>query len=171
MYRVVGTDGQVYGPVDADTLRQWCREGRVLPATVIQDPISGQLVRADQLPETMAVLESMPKTQPMAPPMPTPSMGNTPTVHVNNYIGGHGLPAMPTTGPKSRVAAGLLALFLGAFGIHRFYLGHNGTGIAMLLLTVLTCGYGGVISGIWAIVDMIGIFTGSMRDSDGQPLY
>jgi TM2 domain-containing membrane protein YozV len=72
--------------------------------------------------------------------------------------------------PKSKIIAGLLALFLGSLGIHRFYLGHNNIGVAMLLITVLTCGWGGIITGIWAFIDMILIFTGSMNDSNNQPL-
>ncbi|MGB3224340.1 MAG: zinc-ribbon domain and TM2 domain-containing protein [Desulforhopalus sp.] len=35
---------------------------------------------------------------------------------------------------KSKIAAALLALFLGGFGIHKFYLGQVGTGIVYLLL-------------------------------------
>ena len=34
---------------------------------------------------------------------------------------------------KSKVAAGILALFLGGIGIHKFYLGKTGQGILMLL--------------------------------------
>jgi TM2 domain-containing membrane protein YozV len=90
---------------------------------------------------------------------------------VNNYIGHAGVPALPVTGPRSRLVAALLAFFLGALGIHRFYLGHNGSGTAMLLITLLTCGYGGIITWIWALVDLIGILTGSMRDANGQALY
>ncbi|MDE2134902.1 MAG: TM2 domain-containing protein [Alphaproteobacteria bacterium] len=36
-------------------------------------------------------------------------------------------------GGKSKIAAGLLAIFLGALGIHKFYLGYTGPGIIMLL--------------------------------------
>lgn len=35
--------------------------------------------------------------------------------------------------PKSKVAAGILALFLGGIGIHKFYLGNVGMGIVYLL--------------------------------------
>ena len=40
-----------------------------------------------------------------------------------------------TSSGKSRVAAGLLAIFLGALGIHKFYLGYTGPGIILLLIT------------------------------------
>ena len=38
-----------------------------------------------------------------------------------------------SSGGKSKLTAALLALFLGGFGIHRFYLGKIGTGILYLL--------------------------------------
>lgn len=38
---------------------------------------------------------------------------------------------------KSKIAAGLLAIFLGSLGIHKFYLGYTMTGIIMLLITLL----------------------------------
>ncbi|EPG66036.1 NINE protein [Leptospira wolffii] len=56
----------------------------------------------------------------------------------------------------------LLCFFLGTFGIHRFYTGNTGIGIAQLL-TFGCCG-------IWAVVDFILILTGSYRDGKGNPL-
>lgn len=38
---------------------------------------------------------------------------------------------------KDHVAAGLLAIFLGIFGVHKFYLGYNTAGFVMLAITVL----------------------------------
>ena len=38
---------------------------------------------------------------------------------------------------KSKVAAGLLALFVGSLGIHKFYLGYKSEGIIMLVITLL----------------------------------
>ena len=38
---------------------------------------------------------------------------------------------------KSKIAAGLLAIFLGGLGIHKFYLGYTKTGIIFLLIGVL----------------------------------
>jgi TM2 domain-containing membrane protein YozV len=90
--------------------------------------------------------------------------------------------AMPPTMPpppmapigveqKSKVAAGILGILLGCFGIHNFYLGFTGKGVAQLLITILTCGYGGLITGIWGLIEGIMILTGGIsRDSRGVPL-
>jgi TM2 domain-containing membrane protein YozV len=72
------------------------------------------------------------------------------------------LPAAPAEGPKSQTAAFLLSYFLGIFGVDRFYLGYTGLGI----LKLITCG--GV--GIWAIVDMILIGIGNLKDAQGLAL-
>ncbi len=67
---------------------------------------------------------------------------------------------------KTKLAAGLLQIFLGGFGAGRFYLGDNNIAIAQLLVTVFTCGLGH----IWGWIDAIMIFTGNMRDPYGRPL-
>ena len=45
---------------------------------------------------------------------------------------------------KSRVAAGILAMLLGAYGIHSFYLGNTSRGLVQLLVSFLTCGFGAI---------------------------
>ena len=60
---------------------------------------------------------------------------------------------------KGFVPAILLCYFLGVLGIHRFYVGKVGTGILMIVT------FGGF--GIWVIVDMVLIATGSFRDKQG----
>ena len=75
---------------------------------------------------------------------------------------------------KSKLVAGLLGIFLGFLGIHRFYLGYVGIGIAQVVLTVLgvvTCGISTMAAGVWGLVDGILILTGSIdRDSQNRPL-
>ena len=63
---------------------------------------------------------------------------------------------------KSKVTAALLCFFLGGLGVHRFYVGKVGTGVAMIFTL------GGL--GIWAIVDFIMILMGSFTDVNGKKL-
>jgi len=72
---------------------------------------------------------------------------------------------------KSKIAAGLLGIFLGSFGVHNFYLGYTGKAIAQLLITLLTCGFGAFVSSIWGLIEGILILTGSINtDANGNPL-
>jgi len=75
---------------------------------------------------------------------------------------------------KSRVVAGLLGIFLGAFGIHRFYTGHTGIGVLMLLITVFSLGILAAVTSIWGLIEGILYLvskTGSYsRDASGRPL-
>ena len=72
---------------------------------------------------------------------------------------------------KSKIAAGLLGIFLGAFGVHNFYLGYTGKAIGQLLLTILSCGTLSFISGIWGLIEGILILTGSISvDASGNTL-
>lgn len=44
--------------------------------------------------------------------------------------------AASSSAEKSKIVAGLLAIFLGAFGIHKFYLGYADAGVTMLLVSI-----------------------------------
>jgi TM2 domain-containing membrane protein YozV len=83
--------------------------------------------------------------QPAAPPPPV-----------------YAAPAAPVMGPspKSRTVVTILAWFLGSLGVHRFYLGKVGTGIAMLFTV------GGL--GIWQLIDFIMAVAGKMKDKQGR---
>ncbi len=68
---------------------------------------------------------------------------------------------------KSKLAAGLFGIFLGGLGVHRFYLGYVGIGIAQIAVTLVTCGIGA----IWGFIEGILILTGSInKDAQGNPL-
>jgi TM2 domain-containing membrane protein YozV len=69
---------------------------------------------------------------------------------------------MEASSEKGFVPTILLCVFLGALGVHRFYVGKIGTGIVQLLT------FGGL--GIWAMVDLIMVITGNFRDGDGLPI-
>ena len=63
---------------------------------------------------------------------------------------------------KRILPAALLCFLFGVFGAHRFYVGKTGTAIAQILTL------GGF--GIWAMVDLILIITGSFTDDEGNRL-
>ncbi len=72
---------------------------------------------------------------------------------------------------KSKVAAGLLGIFLGSLGIHNFYLGYKGKALAQLLITLCTCGMGSIVTSIWGLIEGVLILTGSIAtDANGVPL-
>ncbi|MDQ2623977.1 MAG: TM2 domain-containing protein [Actinomycetota bacterium] len=66
--------------------------------------------------------------------------------------------AAANVSPRSRTIAAVLAFFLGTLGIHRFYVGKTGTGIAM----ILTLG----AFGVWTLIDFIMILIGSFKDKE-----
>jgi len=88
--------------------------------------------------------------------------------------------------PKSRLAATLLAWFLGVFGAHRFYLGKTGTAVVMLALGIsywlfyilgmalaapflIVLGVLCIVAvGIWAFIDFIFAVSGNMKDKEGK---
>lgn len=55
---------------------------------------------------------------------------------------------------KSRTSYIVLGIFLGSLGIHNFYAGYTGRAVGQLCLTVLTLGYLGLVSWIWAIIEI-----------------
>jgi TM2 domain-containing membrane protein YozV len=70
-----------------------------------------------------------------------------------------------TVSPKSRLVALLLVWLLGVLGGHRFYVGKNGSAIAMLLCTLSVIGL--LVSVPWMFVDFITIAVGAFRDGEG----
>ncbi|WP_247040530.1 TM2 domain-containing protein [Arthrobacter rhizosphaerae] len=75
--------------------------------------------------------------------------------------------------PKSKIAAGLLGIFLGGLGIHRFYLGYTTIGVIQLVLTVVVGIFTLGLVGLWGVVEGIMILAGAsyfQRDAKGIPL-
>jgi TM2 domain-containing membrane protein YozV len=75
------------------------------------------------------------------------------------------MPPAGSTAPsqgKDWLTTLLLSIFLGSLGVDRFYTGHTLLGVVKLI----TCG--GL--GIWWLIDLIMIATGSYKDASGNPL-
>ena len=70
---------------------------------------------------------------------------------------------------KSKIVAGLLGIFLGAFGVHKFYLGYTKEAVIMLVISLLSLGT------LAAIVELIGFIEGiiyiTKSDEDFQAIY
>ncbi|WP_425832238.1 TM2 domain-containing protein [Streptomyces fractus] len=111
------------------------------------------------------------------PPSPGPGMGG-PHMGAPHMGPGMGMPYDPAApygydpygrpySDKTKLAAGLLGIFLGAFGAGRFYTGHTGMAVAMLIVSIVTCGLGH----IWGLIDGIMMLAGgNATDSQGRLL-
>jgi TM2 domain-containing membrane protein YozV len=68
--------------------------------------------------------------------------------------------------PKSKLVAGLLGIFLGSIGVHKFYLGDSKAGIIRIVVTVVTIGFGG----IWGFIEGIMLLVNGGKDVNGVEL-
>jgi len=82
----------------------------------------------------------------------------------------------PGSGSKNKIAAGLLAIFLGGLGVHKFYLGFVGPGLVYLLVntvgwvvTWLMAGIPNIILAIMALVE--GIIYLTKTDEEFEEVY
>lgn len=73
--------------------------------------------------------------------------------------------ASPSTGMSDKriLPVLLFCFFLGYLGVHRFYVGKIGTGIAIILT------FGG-FCGIWPLIDLILIVTGNFTDASNRKI-
>lgn len=72
-----------------------------------------------------------------------------------------GAPQGAVPGADKKILAGLLGIFLGAFGIHKFVLGYQKEGIIMLVITLVTCGFGATVTSIIGLIEGIMYITKS----------
>lgn len=135
MYRIVGKDGQQYGPVTAEQLRGWIAENRANAQTLVQADGSQDWKPLGAISDFAADLKP--------PPM---SAAAPPTITLP--------PHSPAYRASNRIPAGICGILLGGLGVHKFVLGYTGTGLIMLLVTVLTCGIG------WWVMHVIGLIEG-----------
>ncbi len=56
------------------------------------------------------------------------------------------------TQENKKILAGVLAIVIGSLGIHKFILGYTQEGIIQIVITIVTCGIGGIIPLIEGII-------------------
>ena len=120
-------------------------------------------------PEAATAQAEAPKTiyqAPSAPRFASPEKSQN-NIHINQQTP-KAAQSQSVTGQKSKLAAALLALFLGVFGGHDFYLGYKKQGIIKIVLTVTIIA--SIVSYVWSLIDLIKILCNGKLDSNGQLL-
>jgi len=113
MYKIIGADGQLYGPVNIEQLRRWLAENRVNAQTLVQTEGAPDWKPLSAIPELAPELKIIPP--PMAPPFVFAARAS------------------------NKIPAGICGILLGGFGVHKFILGYTGAGLVMLLVSLLSC--------------------------------
>ena len=141
MYRIIGIDGQQYGPITAEQIRRWLAENRLNAQTLAQFEGTQDWKPLISFPEFAGDFKAPPSLS-----SPVPSVT---TAH-------------PRAGGK--IAAGICGIVLGSLGVHKFILGYTGAGLIMLLVTVLTCFIASPIMHLIGLIEGIIYLTKSDAD-------
>ena len=135
MYRIIGKDGQQYGPVTAEQLRAWIAENRANAQTLAQAEDAPEWKPLGSFAEFAAELKSSPPSAAAPPTLTAPPSSSNPRA-------------------SNKLPAGICGILLGAFGVHKFILGYTGPGLIMLLVSVLSCGLA------YPVMHIIGLIEG-----------
>ena len=130
MYKIVGVDGQQYGPVNAEEIRRWIAAKRANAQTLVQAEGGAEWKPLGSFAEFASELKAVPPL--MAPP-----------------------PSTVAARASNKIPAGVCGILLGSLGIHKFILGYTGAGLVMLLVTILTCGIAGVVMHLIGLIEGI----------------
>lgn len=126
MYKIIGADGQSYGPVNAEQIRRWLAEHRVNAQTLVQTEGAPDWKPLASLPEFAPDLRTTPPT--IAPP---PTLASR---------------------ASNKIPAGICGILLGWLGVHKFILGYTGAGLVMLLVSLLSCF---ILAGVMHLIGLI----------------
>jgi len=130
MYKIVGVDGQQYGPVGAEEIRRWIADKRVNAQTLVQTEGAQEWKPLCSFSEFASELRAV--SPPIAPP-----------------------PCAVASRASNKIPAGICGILPGSLGIHKFILGYTGAGLVMLLATILTCGIAGAVTHIIGLIEGI----------------
>ena len=156
MYKIIGADGQPYGPVPLEQIRRWIAENRLNAQTLVQPEGASDWRPLASFAELAAELK--PPASPTAPA----ALSAPPPVGVLP-------PGGASSRASSKIAAGVCGILLGSLGIHKFILGYTGAGLIMLLVSLLSCG---ILAPVISIIGIIeGIIYLTKSDEDFVRLY
>jgi TM2 domain-containing membrane protein YozV len=136
MYRIVGKDGQQYGPVTAEQVRGWIAENRADAQTLAQADGIQEWKPLSSFPEFATDLKP-PQMSATTPPTITPP------------------PTAADPRASNKIAAGICGILLGGLGVHQFILGYTRAGLIMLLVSLLTCGVAYVVMHVIGLIEGI----------------
>jgi TM2 domain-containing membrane protein YozV len=76
----------------------------------------------------------------------------------------HNSPPVPPDVSSKKLAAGICAILLGSFGVHKFILGYTTQGVILLVLFLVTCGIAAAVTSVTGIIEGIVYLTKSDED-------
>jgi TM2 domain-containing membrane protein YozV len=139
------TDGKAQGPLSLAELRDLAEGGRLLPDDLVWKDGMAEWAPADTVP---GLFEEHPP--------PPPRRRRRRDEYEDDD---RGRPRRSRRDPEvedaagKKVAAGICAILVGCFGVHKFILGLTTPGLVMLLVSILTCGVGALPMSVIALVE------------------
>ncbi|NNE92934.1 MAG: TM2 domain-containing protein [Verrucomicrobiales bacterium] len=70
---------------------------------------------------------------------------------------------------NNKMAAGICGILLGSLGVHKFILGYTKEAVILLCITVLTCGFGAMVTSIIGLIE--GIIYLTKTDEEFEAIY
>ena len=160
--------GDRVGPVSIDKLKELAAQGGLLPEDMVWQDGMEDWKPASKVRGLFPA--SVSRSGPPDLPSGRSHTGTRRAARTDDYDDGYAPRNRDLrAGGSNKMAAGLCAIFLGSFGIHKFILGMQGPGITLLLITVLTCGIGGAITSTIGLIE--GIIYLTKSDEEFYELY
>ncbi len=150
MYKILGGDGKEYGPISAETLRQWMAEGRANAQTQVQPEGTTGWVSLGTLPEFAAAAPT-----PMSVPHAAPVAGNAAQLVAGPAIG---LIVTASLGGLAQIAG----ILMSALGAGAGMAGMEGQPDAPAWANAMSGGIG-IISGIVGLIMAVVILLGALK--------
>ena len=148
-------DGARHGPVSTDQLKDLAATGRLRPDDLVWKEGMENWTPAGK------VLGLLPSVPAGPPPLPVRDAA-PPTARAVGES-----PALKDAQSK-KLAAGICGILVGSLGVHKFVIGNTTAGLIMLLVTLLTCGFGGIVMHTIGLIEGIIYLTKSDEDFHQQ---